>query len=113
VLTRNRSAFIARLARSRIFLLVFLEAAEERLLLKAEGFLKDVSEDALTLSLEQLAELTLALRDATYTSLDSSEGPHDFRPHVEGPILQIRFPGFRLSLSVLRKQPVIHWRDDG
>jgi hypothetical protein len=99
--------------RSRgLFLLVFLEAAERRLLLKAEAFIKDASEDVLTLSLEQLAELTLTLRDVTYTSLDSSEGPADFGPHVKGPILQLRFPGFRLSLTVLRKQPVIHWRND-
>jgi len=94
-----------------LFLLVFLEAAERRLLLKAEAFIKDPFEDVLTLSLEQLAELTLTLRDVTYTSLDSSQGPADFAAAITGTILQIHFPGFRLSLSVLRKQPVIHWSE--
>jgi len=94
-----------------LFLLVFLESAERRLLLKAEAFIKDAPEDVLTLSLEQAAELTLTLRDVTYTSLDSSEGPADFAAVVTGTILQIRFPGFRLSLTVLHKQPIIHWRD--
>lgn len=93
-----------------LFLLALLEAAEGRLLLKGVALVKDLSEedDDLTLTLEQ-SELTLKLRDATYTSLESSEGPADFAAVVTGTILQIRFPGFRLSLSVLRKQPVIHW----
>ena len=92
-----------------LFLLALLEAAEGRLLLKGVALVNDLSEnDVLTLTLEQ-SELTLILRDVTYTSLESSEGPADFAAVVTGTILQIRFPGFRLSLAVLRKQPVIHW----
>ncbi|HBB95596.1 MAG TPA: hypothetical protein DC054_09410 [Blastocatellia bacterium] len=94
-----------------LFLLALLEAAEDRLLLKGVALVKDLSEDALTLTLEQ-SELTLNLRDITYTSLESSDGPPDFAAVVTGTILQVRFPGFRLSLAVLRKQPLIHWRDD-
>lgn len=93
-----------------LFLLALLEAAEERLLLKGVAFISGLSDDVLTLTLEQ-SELTLKLRDATYTSLESSEGPADFAAVITGTILQIRFPGFRLSLSVLRKQPAIHWNE--
>jgi len=57
-----------------LFLLVLLEAAERRLLLKAEAFIKDVSEDVLTLSLEQLAELTLTFEMSLIPPLIQTTG---------------------------------------
>jgi hypothetical protein len=95
----------------KIFLWILLEEADRRVVLRADVFIGELSPDKVTFSLESSADLTVRLLGATFTALDSSEAPEDAQKQMTGPILQVRWTGFRLSLGSTRKQPTIHWPD--
>ena len=90
------------------YLLVLLETVDARLTVKAEGFIKDPPSDEIIIQLENTSEIGMRLDGADLKYLDATE---DVSEVLRGAVI-IKWPGFRLSLSLLRKQPVIHYPAD-
>lgn len=93
-----------------VFLFLVLEGWE-KLKVKTGAFVRESSAKELVLGLENSGELRLLLADAIFHYLDITAAPGEIKDAISC-TLQIRFSGLRLSLSALRKQPVINWRDD-
>lgn len=89
------------------YLLAVLETAEARMTLKTEGFIRDSPSDEITLILENTGEIHVRLDGA---KLDHIEATEDVSALIIDTVI-IKWPGFRLSLSLLREQPVIHYQD--
>jgi hypothetical protein len=90
------------------YLLVLLETANAHLTLRTEGFIRDLASGEVTLILENTGEIHVRLNGA---KLDHIEATEDVSALVIDTVI-VKWPGFRLSLSLLREQPVIHYCDD-
>ncbi len=76
------------------------------------GFIKELTRDEIILDLVDTGEFRLPiLGNMTLTYLDASNATDDINEQIKCSVV-IKWPGFKFSLSLLRKQPVINYPAD-
>ena len=109
-------AYLKEWKSGRVYLLILLEAMDGRFTIKTSGFIKDLLRDEIILELADAGDVRLHLfEDITFTYLAADDAPADVNEHITSQItgaVKMEWPGFRLSLLVPRKQPIITYPDD-
>ncbi len=92
--------------------LLIMRLADDRFDLRGYGFIKELTRDEIILDLVDTGEFRLPiLGNMTFTYLDASNATDDINEQIKCSVV-IKWPGFKFSLSLLRKQPVINYPAD-
>ena len=89
--------------------LLITRFADGRLDLEASGFIKEIVPEEIIFDLVDTGEFRLRIvSNMTFTYLDADNATPDISEGIKCSVV-IKWPGFKLSLSLLRKQPVIEF----